>query len=403
MILLDLSKLIQEITGRQESLFRDDLYNATDKLAEGIEGTSVLVIGGAGTIGSQFIKALLPYRPARLYVADISENGLTELVRDLRSMPGLYIPEAFRTYPVSYSSPVFRKILQKEGPFDTVANFAAHKHVRSEKDAYSAEAMLRNNVLEAIGLMDMLTEQPPGRFFCLSTDKAADPVNIMGASKKLMEGVALSYAGRFHVASARFSNVLFSTGSLPAGVMERLSKGQPLAAPQDIRRYFISPEESGQLCLLACFLSRNRDIFYPVMDRRKDMVTFTAIAERLLARVHYTPDYCRTDVEAIEKARGRSADDPHYPVYFFPSNTTGEKPEEVFYSANEMRDEGRFASLGVIRDSQADSVDTGRLQSELENLFSGNDYDKKDIVYLLSQYIPGFDHQDKGRHLDESI
>lgn len=403
MIFLDLPKFIKDITGRSESLLQPDLHTYTDDLGARIDGASVLVIGGAGTIGSNFIKALLAFRPGRLYVADTNENGLTELVRDLRSNPALHIPEDFKTYPVDFAGPVFEKIIRTEGPFDIVANFAAHKHVRSEKDHYSVEAMVRNNVLNAIGLMELLAENPPGRFFCVSTDKAANPVNVMGASKKLMEDVVMGYTDRMTVSTARFANVAFSNGSLPAGFLERLAKSQPLAAPQDIRRYFVSPEESGQLCLLACVLGNNRDIFYPRLDESKDMVAFTSIAEKLLHQCGLRPDYCNNETEAIEKANSRKPGDTSYPVFFFPSNTSGEKPFEEFYTENETRDEERFTSLGVITDSSHSKPDPVRIKSDFEDLFRRNDYDKKDVVQLLEKLVPGFAHIEKGRHLDQSI
>ncbi|MDR2149049.1 MAG: polysaccharide biosynthesis protein, partial [Tannerella sp.] len=219
------------VTGRQESLLTEDFKNNRAKLHEEIDGKSALVIGGAGTIGSNYIKALLQFCPAKLYVADTNENGLTELVRDLRSSTRYNIPADFMTYPVNFGDRVFEKIFRSAGPFDIVANFAAHKHVRSEKDVFSIEAMIDNNVLRARKLLDLLTEAPPKRFFCVSTDKAANPVNIMGASKKLMEELIMAYSSRLNITTARFANVAFSNGSLPLGFLERMAKRQPLSCP----------------------------------------------------------------------------------------------------------------------------------------------------------------------------
>ncbi len=259
--MLDLPKFItQHITGRTESLFQADLDQFSTELDHRIKGKSVLVIGGAGTIGASFIKAMLRFQPARLFVVDTNENALTELVRDLRSSLEYRIPEVFLTYPIDFGDPVFEKILQREGPFEIVANFAAHKHVRSEKDLYAIEAMLRNNVFKAKHFLDLLTAHKPERFFCVSTDKAANPVSVMGASKKLMEQLILSYANEFPVATARFANVAFSNGSLLEGFLQRLKKRQPLSAPY-VERYFVSQEECGQLCLLACMRSANRAIY----------------------------------------------------------------------------------------------------------------------------------------------
>lgn len=248
--------IAKHITFREKSFFQDDLLRYENLLRLQIEGKSALVIGGGGTIGSSFIRALLKFNPARLYVVDLSENYLTELTRDLRSTLGMRVPDDYKTYPINFSDPVFDKILQDAGPFDIVANFAAHKHVRSEKDQFSVIALLENNIIKAEQLLSKLDASPPEHFFCVSTDKAANPVNIMGASKKIMEEVIMAYAGRFPVSTARFANVAFSNGSLLAGYLERMMKHQPLSCPSDIRRFFVSPEESGQICLMASILGK---------------------------------------------------------------------------------------------------------------------------------------------------
>ena len=262
------------------------------------------MIGGAGSIGSQFIKALLEYRPASLVVVDSSENGLTELTRDLRSTADQFIPDDFRTYPVALGTAVFDRLLASEGPFDIVADFAAHKHVRSEKDRFAIEAMLHTNVIDTVHLMDALLEHPPQRFFCVSTDKAANPANVMGASKKLMEDAVIAYAARMPASTARFANVAFSNGSLPDGFLRRLALRQPLSAPSDVRRYFVSPQESGQLCLLACVLGEPGDILFPRLDEPTTM-TFASIADALLEELGYTPVVCATEDEAKAFAADR--------------------------------------------------------------------------------------------------
>jgi FlaA1/EpsC-like NDP-sugar epimerase len=254
--------IAEKITGRKESLLAGDLRDNRQLLKEKIQGRSVLVVGGAGTIGSSYIRAMLPFKPARLVVVDINENGLTELVRDCRSRNDLQLPADFKSYPVNFGDRVFEKIFKKEGPFDIVANFAAHKHVRSEKDIYSIEAMIENNVIRAKRFLDQLLSTPPSHFFCVSTDKAANPVNIMGASKKLMEEVILAYADEIKISTARFANVAFSNGSLLAGFIERVMKQQPLSCPADVKRYFVSPRESGEICLLACMLGKSGEIFF---------------------------------------------------------------------------------------------------------------------------------------------
>ena len=270
--MFEISSFISKfVTKRPESMFLGDIEANREKLTEKIEGKSVLVIGGAGSIGSSYIKAILPFRPKTLVVVDINENALAELTRDLRSTEGMYVPDDYIPYPMDFASSVFRKMFIARGGFDIVANFSAHKHVRSEKDIYSVEALIRNNVLNAKILLDLLEQYPPEEYFCVSTDKAANPVNIMGASKRIMEDLIFSYSDKFPVKTARFANVAFSNGSLPAGFLARISKLQPLSAPSDVKRYFVSPEESGQICMLSCMLGNNREIFFPKLEESQMM------------------------------------------------------------------------------------------------------------------------------------
>lgn len=260
--MINIDNFIKEnITLRPVSMFAADIKAHEEQLFQAIKGRSVLVIGGAGSIGSSYIRALLPFEPSKLVVIDLSENGLAELTRDLRSTYGMYVPEEYRTYTLNFADPIFERIFREEKGFDIVANFSAHKHVRSEKDRYSVQALMENNVIKAKRLLDLLAEYPPEHFFCVSTDKAANPVNIMGASKRIMEDMIMSYTSKFKITTARFANVAFSNGSLLAGFVDRIMKKQPLAAPNDVRRYFVSPEESGQICMLACMLGRNGEIF----------------------------------------------------------------------------------------------------------------------------------------------
>lgn len=301
--MFDLNQFIGTyVTGRSQSMFLQDIEKNRDKLTEKIQEKSVLVIGGAGSIGSSFIKAVLQFKPSVLTVVDINENSLAELTRDLRSAGDVWVPDHYMPYPMDFASPVFCKMFRKRGGFDIVANFSAHKHVRSEKDIYSIEALLRNNVLNAGLLLDLLSEFPPEEYFCVSTDKAANPVNIMGASKRIMEDVIFSYSDKFPVKTARFANVAFSNGSLPAGFLERIRKRQPISAPSDVKRYFVSPEESGQICMLACLLGKNREIFFPRLEETQ-MTTFDKIATDLLREHGYQTLRCESDEEAIKKQR----------------------------------------------------------------------------------------------------
>ena len=289
------------VTKRSTSMFLTDMETNWNIISRKTKGKSVLVIGGAGSIGSSFIKALLPFEPESLIVVDINENALAELTRDLRSAKDMYIPNDYITYPMDFASPVFEKMFMNRGGFDIVANFSAHKHVRSEKDIYSIEALLQNNVLHAKSLLDLLAEFPPQEYFCVSTDKAANPVNIMGASKRIMEDVIFSYSDTFPVKTARFANVAFSNGSLPAGFLARIQRLQPLSAPSDVKRYFVSPEEAGQICLLSCILGENRAIFFPKLSEAQ-MMTFDAISTALLNAHGYEVLECASDKEAIDKA-----------------------------------------------------------------------------------------------------
>lgn len=403
--LFNLERFISKhVTEREESLFKNDLQRFDDVLKARTDEKKALVIGGAGTIGSSFIKALLKFNLKSICVVDINENGLTELVRDIRSRNDLNVPDELITYPMNFSDPVFEKMFLSSGKFDIVANFAAHKHVRSEKDHFSIEAMIQNNVLKAKGLLDLLIERPPSHFFCVSTDKAANPVNVMGASKKLMEDLILAYSDNLNITTARFANVAFSNGSLLFGFMERIAKRQPFSSPLNIKRYFVSPEESGQICLLACILGESGQIFFPKLDYEKHMKTFSSIAEDLLKELGFEPHLCSSEAEAKMEASKLSSTSDHYPVYFFDSNTSGEKSFEEFYTEDEMLDMDSFSGLGVILDTPT------KTKKELMEIFHKLDYafhsestDKAAIVDILKAYLPNFDHIEKGRNLDQGM
>lgn len=402
--MFELDRFIAEhVTERERSMFLQDIEENQDTLRNDIEGKSVLVIGGAGSIGSSFIKAILRFLPKALVVVDINENGLAELTRDLRSSDGVVVPEEYITYPIDYSSDLFRKVFKSWGGFDIVANFSAHKHVRSEKDVFSVEALLRNNVINAKGLLDLLEQFPPETYFCVSTDKAANPVNIMGASKRIMEDLIFSYSDSFSIKTARFANVAFSNGSLPDGFLNRIKKMQPLSAPRDVRRFFVSPEESGQICMLACVLGNNREIFFPKLEE-KQMKTFDKVAVDLLSEMGYDALECHTDEEAkkncAELVRGGSK----YPVHFSMSDTSGEKLFEEFYTDDECVEMNRFKSLGVITGKNNVNKDTViALIDKLNMLFETENVEKKDIVDILADYLPDFKHIETGKSLDSRM
>lgn len=400
----NLDQFISEhVIKRQQSMFLNDIKQSEKEITEKISGKSVLVIGGAGSIGSSFIKCILPFRPSSLVVVDLNENALAELSRDLRSSLGLFIPDDYIPYPMDFSSNAFKKMFLNRRGFDIVANFSAHKHVRSEKDVYSIEALIRNNVLNAKKLMDLLAEFPPEEYFCVSTDKAANPVNIMGASKRIMEDLIFCYSDRFPVKTARFANVAFSNGSLPASFLVRMQKQQPLSAPSDVKRYFVSPQESGQICMLSCVLGNNREIFFPKLDKAQ-MMTFDQIATELLLAHGYKVLKCESDEEAIQKAEDLKKGSKYYPVHFSISDTSGEKGFEEFVTENEHVDMERFSSLGVIIDKTI--PDNNKLENVLKRLgsiFETESVTKEEVVHLIQEYLPNFAHIEKGRSLDHKM
>lgn len=399
-----LEKFINKnITKRNQSMFAEDIENKKQELSEKIYKKSILVIGGAGSIGSSFIKAILPFKPASLVVVDTNENALAELTRDLRSTKGMYVPDDYITYPMDFASPVFEKMFRKRGGFDIVGNFSAHKHVRSEKDIYSVEALLQNNVLHAKLLLDLLAEFPPEEYFCVSTDKAANPVNIMGASKRIMEDVIFSYSDKFPVKTARFANVAFSNGSLPAGFLARIAKLQPLSAPSDVKRYFVSPEESGQICMLACMLGNNREIFFPKL-RDAQMMRFDTIATNLLHEHGFEVLECASDEEAINKAEALKEGSKLYPVHYSGSDTSGEKPYEEFFTDEESVDMERLQALGVITGKQVtDKKKVEVLFDKLSAEFAKEETSKETIIKIMQEYLPNFEHIETGKSLDSKM
>jgi len=389
------------ITHRPTSLLTADLKKFNNELEREIKGKSVLVIGGAGTIGSSYIRALVKYNPGKLVVIDINENGLTELVRDCRSRNDIELPDNFITYPINFSDPVFYKIFKKEGPFDIIANFAAHKHVRSEKDEFSIEAMIDNNVLKAKNFLDFLLANPAKHFFCVSTDKAANPVNVMGASKKLMEEVILAYSNEMKITTARFANVAFSNGSLPAGFIDRMLKHQPLSCPSDVKRFFVSPEESGQICLCACILGQSGDIFFPKLGN-DTMINFANIAKEFVQENGFKVKECTSEIEAKQSAK--EIDAGTYPIYFFNSNTSGEKLYEEFYTAEETLDLDKCINLGIVKNAPKRSKDElNNIIAEIKRLFTKEEFTKRDIVELLNKMIPNFQHIETGLSLDQKM
>jgi len=388
---------------RDRSLFAVDISNNKTTLIDEIERKSVLVIGGAGTIGSSYIKAILKFNPSKLFVVDISENGLTELTRDLRSNPNIIVPTDYKTYPVNFGDPVFYRILQHEGPFDIVANFAAHKHVRSEKDQFSVAALIDNNVLKAERFLDFLSKTPPSHFFCVSTDKAANPVNIMGASKKVMEELIMAYSKIIPITTARFANVAFSNGSLLDGFINRLMKWQPFSVPTDVKRYFVSPEESGQICMLACMLGKSGEIFFPKLEESQ-LTSFKDITESFVQAMGMEVMPFDTEQAAKDYAIQMRPDTKKWPVYYFSSDTTGEKAFEEFYTEGEVTDLDRYQSLGILKNASCRPLkEIKGITSRLQDVLNRDPLSKAEIVTLLTEIIPTFTHLETGKNLDQKM
>ena len=409
--MFNLDKFIADsVTKRPESMFAADIEANKETLSKEIKDKKVCVIGGAGSIGSSFIKAVLRFEPKSVVVVDLNENGLAELVRDVRSTNGLYVPDEFRCYTLNFADPIFERIFREEKGFDIVANFSAHKHVRSEKDRYSVQALIENNDIKAKKLMDLLAVYPPRHFFCVSTDKAANPVNIMGASKRIMEDLVMAYNKYFKVTTARFANVAFSNGSLPDGWIHRLQKKQPLAAPSDVKRYFVSPEESGQICMLACILGNGGEVFFPKLGEDQ-MLTFSSICDDFVKANGLAKQECSSDAEAKKEAAAidSSLFTLHsslvkYPVRYFTSDTTGEKAYEEFYVSGEKIDMQRFKALGVVEQATRHEMEeVNGFFGKLEDIFAKEDFTKAQVVEAIKHFIPNFQHEEKGRNLDQKM
>ena len=391
--------MIKETIIKKHINFDNDLIKFDEKLSLNIKGNNILVIGGAGTIGSSYIKQILKYKPSKIIVVDINENGLTELTRDLRSSNLLdYNPE-YITYPVNLLSDTFDKIFNSD-TWQVVANFSAHKHVRSEKDKISVEALIKNNVFGAIKLLNLCELNPPKYIFSVSTDKAANPVNIMGASKSLMEKLILSKKNNFRVSTARFANVAFSNGSLLDGFIYRLNKKQPLSCPSDIKRFFVTPEQSGQICLLATFLGDSGNIFFPKLDFHRDQIYFKEIALDFLKENGFESELVKSEKEA--KNFDFDKYPTKYPIYFFKNDTSGEKTYEEFFTEKEDYEVNKYDSLGFINTPDI-KISLEDVEADFDSVFNNPNSKKSDIVSILKKYIPDFMHIETGKHLDQKM
>ncbi|MCK5447999.1 MAG: UDP-N-acetylglucosamine 4,6-dehydratase [Gemmatimonadetes bacterium] len=390
------------LVGRQHDLLSEDLVAHQEELDAAVRAGRFLVIGGAGSIGQAVVKELFARSPRSLHVVDLSENNLVELVRDIRSSVG-YMEGDFRTFAVDAGSPIFESLFQSMGPYDYILNLSALKHVRSEKDPFTLMRMIEVNILNVDECLRMASAAGVGKYFAVSSDKAANPANMMGASKRVMEMLLVASGNELPISTARFANVAFSDGSLLYGFGRRLAKRQPLSAPTDVTRYFISDTESGELCLLSCILGRNGEIFFPKLSSELNLVTFSSIAERFLRWQGLEPHMCETEDEARARVDELSSAGK-WPCYFFESDTTGEKDFEEFYVEGEQVDWERFAAVGVVEN--AASCDPERLQDflrEARSLIQRGRWSRAEILELLHSVLPQFAHRETGKYLDDKM
>ena len=390
------------LIGRTGALFDLDINSHDYDLRALVESSRFLVIGGAGSIGQAVTHEIFKRDPKILHVVDISENNMVELVRGIRSAIG-YRRGDFRTFAVDCGSKEFAALVSAEGPYDYVFNLSALKHVRSEKDPYTLMRMVQVNVFNTLNTLTMAREGRAKNYFCVSTDKAANPVNMMGASKRIMEMFLMRESLSQSISMARFANVAFSDGSLLHGFNQRFAKRQPITAPSDVRRYFVTPQESGELCLLSGLIGENRNIFFPKLHENLHLITFAEIAVRYLDSLGFEAYECGTEDEARERAQELIAK-KRWPCYFFKSDTTGEKEFEEFFTENEDLDMHRFDTVGVIRNPAVfNSRQLDAFSKNIRELYCQSRWTKSDILKLFHDMIPNFDHKETGRYLDQRM
>ena len=393
---------VNQIINRKSGLFDHDVFSFEKEISEIVSHASFLVIGGGGTIGQSVTKEIFKRNPKKLDVVDLSENNLVELVRDLRSTLG-YTTGDFNTFAIDCGNREFDVFFQNQGPYDYVLNLSALKHVRSEKDPYTLMRMIDVNIFNTLKTIHLSSDAGVKKYFCVSTDKAANPVNMMGGSKRIMEMFLMRESLNQRISMSRFANVAFSDGSLLHGFNQRFTKRQPIAAPRDIKRYFVTPEESGQLCLLSCLLGDDKDIFFPKLNEKLHLITFSEIAEKYLEHLGFEPFEC----ESEDSARSRCMElirEKKWPCYFFDSDTTGEKGFEEFYTDDEELDMNKFSSIGIIKNVvKFDSKKLSYFQTRIEEIKSSKTWNRSDFVELFHEMIPNFGHKETRKFLDQKM
>ena len=392
----------KKIIGRDSGLFNDDLNAWEDVLCEKIEASKFLILGGSGSIGQAVTKEIFKRDPLKIHVVDINENTLTELVRDLRSSYG-YIKGKFQTFCIDIGSQEYISFIEHDGDYDYVLNLSALKHVRSEKDPFTLMRMIKVNILNTIKTIELSTSHSSSKYFCVSTDKAANPINMMGASKRIMEMFLISHSKSIPISTARFANVAFSDGSLLYGFDQRIAKNQPIVAPNDIKRYFITPKESGELCMMSCLLGANKDIFFPKLSTKLQLTSFSDIAERYLEELGYIPKICSTEEEARERSKEISKS-KEWPCLFTKSDTTGEKDFEEFFTEGEELNLEKFMSIGIVQNNLVlDETVLMNFLKEINNFIEGKYWSKDVLVKIFKDILPHFTHEETGKYLDDKM
>lgn len=390
------------LIGRTKELFSDDINNHEKELSEIVSQSRFLVIGGAGSIGQATVKEIFKRNPLKLHVVDISENNLVELVRDIRSSFG-YISGDFQTFALDISSLEYDAFWNADGEYDYVLNLSALKHVRSEKDPFTMMRMIDVNVFNTEKTIRQSIDKGVKKYFCVSTDKAANPANMMGASKRIMEMYLMQLSEEINISTARFANVAFSDGSLLHGFNQRIQKRQPIVAPNDVKRYFVIPKESGELCLMSAIFGDNRDIFFPKLSENLHLITFSEIAERYLEGIGYKPYLCKSEEDARELAHSLP-EQGMWPCLFTPSDTTGEKDFEEFFTENETLDMERFINLGIVKnDGEHDKEKIQYFTDTINSFKQRGSWTKEELVKLFFEMIPNFDYVEKGKYLDSKM
>ena len=390
---------ILSLIGRKNELFRQDISKYEKELKAIVSSSKFLVIGGAGSIGQAVVKEIFKRNPRKLHVVDISENNMVELVRDVRSSLG-YIDGDFRTFALDVGSDIYNAFIKADGEYDYVLNLSALKHVRSEKDPFTLMRMIDVNVFNTDKTIFQSIDKGAMKYFCVSTDKAANPVNMMGASKRIMEMFLTRRSEKLNISTARFANVAFSDGSLLHGFNQRMQKRQPIVAPNDVKRYFVTPQESGELCLMSTIFGENRDVFFPKLSEDLHLISFAEIAVKYLEQSGYSPYLCENEEETRLRVDELSAQ-KKWPCLFTVSDTTGEKDFEEFYIDSETLDMSRFENIGIIKNElNIESEKLEHFERQIAEMKNRAEWTKDEIVRLFNEMIPNFNHKETGKYLD---